>query len=70
MKKTLLAGAVVLALSSVAMAQDIEGVKTETIADNTPIANTTLNLKPKLGYRSTEPSGKSLGYLLAEGIFF
>lgn len=53
MKKTLLAGAVVLALSSVAMAQDIEGVKTETIADNTPIANTTLNLKDNAEYTVT-----------------
>lgn len=53
MKKTLLAGAVVLALSSVAMAQDIEGVKTETIADNKPIANTTLNLKDNAVYTVT-----------------
>lgn len=53
MKKTLLAGAVVLALSSVSMAQDIEGVKTETIADNTPIANTTLNLKDNAEYTVT-----------------
>lgn len=53
MKKTLLAGAVVLALSSVAMAQDIEGVKTETIADNKPIANTTLNLKDNAEYTVT-----------------
>ena len=53
MKKTLLAGAVVLALSSVAMAQDIDGEKTETIADNKPIANTTLNLKDNAKYTVT-----------------
>lgn len=53
MKKTLLAGAVVLALSSVAMAQDIEGVQTETIADNKPIENTTLNLKDNAEYTVT-----------------
>lgn len=53
MKKTLLAGAVVLALSSVAMAQDIEGVKTDTITDKTPIADTTLNLKDNAEYTVT-----------------
>ena len=53
MKKTLLAGAVVLALSSVAMAQDIEEDKTVTIPDNKPIANTTLNLKDNVKYTVT-----------------
>lgn len=53
MKKTLLAGAVVLALSSVAMAQDIVGEKIETIPDNKPIANTPLNLKDNAKYTVT-----------------
>lgn len=53
MKKTLLAGAVVLALSSVAMAQDIEGEQIKTIDDNKPIANTTLNLKDNAKYTVT-----------------
>lgn len=53
MKKTLLAGAVVLALSSVAMARDIEGVTNETIPDNKPIANTPLNLKDNAEYKVT-----------------
>lgn len=53
MKKTILAGAVVLAFSTLATAQDIEGVQTETIADNTPIANTTLNLKDNAEFTVT-----------------
>ena len=53
MKKTILAGAVVLAFSTLATAQDIEGVQTETIADNKPIANTTLNLKDNAEYTVT-----------------
>lgn len=53
MKKTILAGAVVLAFSTLATAQDIEGVQTETIAKNTPIANTTLNLKDNAEFTVT-----------------
>lgn len=51
--RKILAGAVVLAFSTLATAQDIEGVQTETIADNTPIANTTLNLKDNAEFTVT-----------------
>ena len=51
--RKILAGAVVLAFSTLATAQDIEGVQTETIAKNTPIANTTLNLKDNAEFTVT-----------------
>ncbi len=53
MKKTILAGAVVLAFSSVAIAQDIEGTQAVTIPDKKAIENTTYNLKDKAEFTVT-----------------